>query len=70
MPLELNRVPALLQDNLEMIVKLEGIWVFPGRTGDEDAEIVTVDTKPRIAEVRIREASSAVRSSGPNRERN
>lgn len=59
MPLLLNLVPALRHDNRDISVKFEGKPVFIGLIGEDDIGIVIVSTNPRIAEVRILEASRA-----------
>lgn len=61
-PRLLKRVPALLQDRRDIKVNVEASPDFVFRIGVEDRGIVIVSTNPRIAEVRIRDASSASRS--------
>src|SRR5690348_5447573 len=59
MPRELNLVPALLHDNREISVMDEGIPEPCVLIGAEDVGIVIVSAKPRIAEVKSSDASSA-----------
>jgi hypothetical protein len=69
-PRELKRVPALRQDSRDMRVIKEGIPDLGFFRGEELSGIVMVLQKPRIADVSIRDESSAARSLGMRRERN
>lgn len=69
-PRLLNLVPALRQDNRDMSVKEEGRPVLDVRRGADEEGIVMLRTKPRMAEVRIREWSNAALSCGSSRDRN
>ncbi len=62
MPRLLNRVPALRHDSREINVKDEGNPELDVRIGADDKGIVMVRTKPRMADVKIRDASRADRS--------
>lgn len=66
MPLELNLVPALLHDNLESRVKVDGLPDLIVRAGEAGAGTVMVIAKPRIAEINSRVESRAVRSCSDN----
>lgn len=70
MPRELNLVPARLQDSLEMTVKVDGRLLFRALRGEEEVGMVTVDTNPLMADVRIRDESSMDFSCAASRERN
>jgi hypothetical protein len=69
-PRLLNLVPALRHDNRDMSVRDEGRPVLVVRKGAEEEGIVIVRTKPRMAEVRIRELSNASLSCATSRDRN
>jgi len=69
-PRELNRVPALRHDNREMSVKDDGRPVLVVRNGADDEGMVMVRTKPRMADVRMRDLSKASRSCATKRDRN
>jgi len=69
-PLLLNLVPALRHDNLEINVNKEGNPLLGFLIGADELGTVIVSTNPRIAEVRIREASSSALSWSNNSERN
>lgn len=59
MPRALNLVPALLHDNREISVMADG-KPDPGvLIGDEEEGTVIVSANPRMADVRIPDASSA-----------
>ena len=67
-PRALNLVPALLQDNREMRVIDDGKPVRGVRIGAEEEGMVIVRAKPRIADVRMPDASSALFCRGANRD--
>ena len=69
-PRLLNLVPALRHDRREMRVSDDGRPVLLVRSGEEEEGIVIVETKPRMADVRIPELSSASLSRLTNRDRN
>ena len=69
MPRALNLVPALRLDSLEIKVKVDGNPVLEDLAGDDTAGMLIVLTKPRMADVRIFDASRASLSRGDNRER-
>lgn len=62
MPRLLKRVPALLQDRRDIRVNVDASPDLVARIGVDDKGMVMVSTNPRIADVRIRDASSASRS--------
>lgn len=62
MPRELNLVPARRQDRRESNVKVEGRPEKLVLTGEEAAGTVMVIAKPRMADVKIRDESSAALS--------
>jgi hypothetical protein len=66
MPLLLNLVPALRQDRREINVRAEGKPDVFVRIGADDRGMVMVSTNPRMADVRIRDASNASFSWGSN----
>jgi hypothetical protein len=62
-PRLLKRVPALRQDKRDIKVSDAGKpAALVVRIGADDIGMVLVKTKPRIADVKIRDASSASRS--------
>lgn len=63
-------MPARLQERRESTLRLEGRFVLLSLTGDEDDGIVMVETKPRMAKVRILEESNKSFSWLDNRDRN
>jgi hypothetical protein len=67
-PRALNRVPALLHDNLEMSVIEEGNPERAVRIGAEEEGTVIVRANPRIADVRMPEASKPSFSRGESRD--
>jgi hypothetical protein len=69
-PRLLNLVPALRHERREMRVSDDGRPVLVVRSGEEEEGIVIVETKPRIADVRIPELSSASLSRLTSRDRN
>ena len=68
MPRALNLVPALLHDNRDIKVMDDGRPDRGALMGDEDEGTVIVSANPRIADVRMPEASSASFSLGANRD--
>jgi hypothetical protein len=61
-PRLLNRVPALRQERRDIKVREEGRPDLVLLIGADDKGIVMVRTKPRIADVRIRDSSKSPRS--------
>lgn len=70
MPLELNLVPARRQESRDINVNVEGRLLFKALSGDAEAGIVIDETKPLMAEVKIRDESSISFSCSARRERN
>jgi hypothetical protein len=70
MPLALKRVPARRQDRREISVKVDGMFETMALIGDEEAEMVIVETYPLMAEVKICDESRMALSDGERRERN
>ncbi len=70
MPRLLNRVPALRQERRDIKVRDEGRPDLVLLIGADDKGIVMVSTKPRIADVRIRDSSKSCRSLGSSCDRN
>jgi hypothetical protein len=68
MPRALNLVPALLQDNREIRVSEEGNPDPRVLIGADEEGTVIVRAKPRMADVRIPEASKAAFSRGAKRD--
>jgi hypothetical protein len=66
MPRLLNLVPALRQDRREIKVRAEGKPEVVVRIGADDRGMVIVSTKPRMADVKIRDASNTSFSCGTN----
>lgn len=69
-PRLLNLVPALRHESRDMRVKDDGSPVLVVRSGADEDGIVIVRTKPRMADVRIPELSSASLSRFTSRDRN
>ena len=70
MPLLLNLVPALRHDRRDRSVSVDGIPFMVFGMGEEEFGIVMVETKPRMTDVRRRDASKAALSWSSKCERN
>lgn len=70
MPLELNLVPARLQESRDINVNVEGRLLLKALSGEAEAGIVIDETNPLMADVKIRDESSIPFSCIARRERN